>query len=150
MNMAAHHSDWMFLNGGSPEKIAGIIEAVRKRTAKTGRQLRFALYSIPLCRCTDAEAQAEITAMINAVDDTLLERRGKRVSGAQGMWADRENKLAMLDSNEGYASGLIGSPDTILRRMQEFQQLGVECFHLTLHDELFNTEVLSALKQLSA
>ena len=51
----------------------------------------------------------------------------------------------MLDSNEGYASGLIGSPNTILRRMQEFRQLGVECFHLTLHDELFNTEVLPAL-----
>lgn len=150
MHMAAHHSDWMFLNGGPPEKIAGIIEAVRKRTAKTGRRLRFALYSIPLCRRTDAEAQAEITTMIDAVDETLLERRGKRVSGAQGMWADRQNKLAMLDSNEGYASGLIGSPDTILRRMQEFQQLGVECFHLTLHDELFNTEVLPALKQLPA
>ena len=150
MNMAAHHSDWMFLNGGSPEKITGIIEAVRKRTAKTGRRLRFALYSIPLCRRTDAEAAAEITAMIQAVDETLLERRGKRVSGAQGMWADRQNKLAMLDSNEGYASGLIGSPETILRRMQDFRQLGVECFHLTLHDELFNTEVLPALKQLSA
>ena len=150
MHMAAHHSDWMFLNGGPPEKIAGIIEAVRKRTAKTGRRLRFALYSIPLCRRTDTEAQAEITAMIDAVDETLLERRGKRVSGAQGMWADRQNKLAMLDSNEGYASGLIGSPDTILRRMQEFQQLGVECFHLTLHDELFNTAVLPALKQLPA
>lgn len=124
--------------------------AVRKRTAKTGRRLRFALYSIPLCRRTDAEAAAEITAMTNAVDETLLERRGKRVSGAQGMWADRQNKLAMLDSNEGYASGLIGSPETILRRMQEFQQLGVECFHLTLHDELFNTEVLPTLRQLSA
>ena len=149
MNMAAQHSDWMFLNGGSREKIAGIIEAVRQRTAKTGRQIRFALYSIPLCRSTDAEAEAEINTMIRAVDETLLERRGKRVSGAQGMWAEKENKLAMLDSNEGYASRLIGSPDTILQRMQEFHRLGVECFHLTLHDELFNTEVLPQLKQLS-
>ncbi len=150
MDMAARHSDWMFLNGGSPEKIAGIIAAVHKRTAQTGRQIRFALYAIPLCRPTDAEARAEITAMTQAVDDTLLERRGQRVSGAHGMWADRQNKLAMLDSNEGYASGLIGSPDTILRQIQAFQQLGVECLHLTLHDELFNTEVLPALQHLSA
>jgi hypothetical protein len=27
--MAASHSDWMFLNGGPPEKIVAIIERVR-------------------------------------------------------------------------------------------------------------------------
>ena len=57
------------------------------------------------------------------------------------MWAS-EDKLSFLDSNEGFASRLIGSPDTILERMRHFHALGVDCFHLTLHDQLFNREVL--------
>ena len=148
LTLAARHSDWMFLNGGPPEKIAGILERVRKKTAQTGRRVRFALYAIPLCRPTDAVAQAEVAAMTAAVDPGLLERRARRVSGAHGMWAEKGDRLAMLDSNEGYASRLIGSPDTILRRMQEFHRLGIECFHLTLHDQLFNREVLPALSSL--
>ena len=148
LTLAARHSDWMFLNGGPPEKIAGILERVREKTKQTGRRVRFALYAIPLCRPTDAAAEAEVAAMTAAIDPRLLERRAQRVSGARGMWAEKDDRLAMLDSNEGYASRLIGSPDTILRRMQEFHRLGIECFHLTLHDPLFNREVLPMLPSL--
>ncbi len=149
LNMACQHTDWMFLNGGSLEKIARIIEQVRTRTKITGRQVQFALYSIPVCRSTDAAAKKEIAEMVSAVDPALLKRRAKRVDGAKGMWENTTNKIAMLDSNEGYASGLIGSPDTILRRMEEFHMVGVDCFHLTIHDEMFNAEVLPFVKQLS-
>ena len=140
MDMAARYANWMFLNGGPPEKIGRLIEAVRARTACTGWQVRFALYAIPLCRATDAEAEAEIAAMVA--------QRLVRVSGAQGMWTSPEDPLTMLDSNEGFASRLIGSPATILARMREFHHLGVDCFHLTLHDERFNREVLPALRTL--
>ena len=146
MSMAATHSDWMFLNGGRPDKIGRIIEAVRKRTAETGRQVRFALYAIPLCRETDAEANAAIQAMIDAQDMEMVARRKKKVSGAQGMWEPSDDPLTHLDTNEGLASRLIGSPETILKRMREFHELGIDCFHLTLHDRLFNQEVLPALR----
>lgn len=140
--MAAAHSDWMFLNGGPPAKIGAIIQAVRAKAAAHGRTVRFALYSIPLCRETDAEAEAAIAGMVAATDpDRVAARRG-RVSGAQGMWQESADPLTTLDSNEGYASRLIGSPATILSRMREFQELGVDCFHLALNDELFNRLVL--------
>jgi len=58
------------------------------------------------------------------------------------MWAPSDDRLTQLDTNEGFASRLIGSPQTILNRMREFHELGIECFHLALHDELFNREVL--------
>ena len=145
MTLAARHSDWMFLNGGRPDKIGRIIETVRKRTAETGRRVRFALYAIPLCRETDGEAEAAIRAMVEAQDTAMLARRRQKVSGAQGMWQPSDDPLTHLDSNEGLASRLIGSPDTILGRMREFHELGVDCFHLTLHDRLFNQAVLPAL-----
>jgi FMNH2-dependent dimethyl sulfone monooxygenase len=147
IEMAAQHSDWMFLNGGPPEKISGIIEKVRARAAASGRRVRFAVYAIPLCRNTDAEAKAEIAKMIAAIDPEIVARRIAKTSGAQGMWAS-EDQLSFLDTNEGFASRLIGSPDTIIRRMQEFHALGVDCFHLILQDQLFNREVLPALRNL--
>ena len=144
--MAAERSDWMFLNGGNAEKIGAIISSVRARAAEHGRTVRFALYAIPLCRESDEEAAEAIARMVDALDPERVASRRERVSGAQGMWQESEDPLTKLDSNEGYASRLIGSPKTILARMREFQALGVDCFHLTLQDELFNREVLPRAK----
>ena len=146
IEMAAHHSDWMFLNGGPPEKIGRIIETVRKQTDAAGRRVRFALYAIPLCRSTDAEAESQINRMVDSIDTETIARKRARTSGAVGMWASSNDPLTLLDTNEGFASRLIGSPATILRRIREFHALGVDCFHLTLHDQLFNREVLPALR----
>jgi FMNH2-dependent dimethyl sulfone monooxygenase len=140
--MAAEHSDWMFLNGGPPEKIGAIIESVRIQARAHGRTVRFALYAIPLCRESEQEAEDAVARMVAALDPERVTARRQRVSGAAGMWQESEDPLTKLDSNEGYASRLIGSPKTILHRIREFQELGVDCFHLALHDELFNQQVL--------
>ena len=83
--------------------------------------------------------------MLDAIDPTIVARRIAKTSGAKGMWAS-EDKLSFLDTNEGYASRLVGSPDTVIERMRKFHALGVDCFHLILHDQLFNREVLPALR----
>ena len=140
IEMACDYSDWMFLNGGSLEKVRQIIEQVRALAA--GRSLpKFAVYGIPLCRNSDEEAAAEIQSMLGAADPKLIAARKKRVSGAQGMWASEE-KLSLLDSNEGYVTGLIGSPETIIKRVRDFSDIGVEMFHLMLGDKFFEEAVL--------
>ncbi|MGH7778900.1 MAG: LLM class flavin-dependent oxidoreductase [Candidatus Binataceae bacterium] len=144
--MAAQCSDWMFLNGGPPEKIARIIEKVRIQADAARRRVRFALYAIPLCRSTDAEAENQIEKMIASIDAETVARKRARTSGARGMWSATDDPLTLLDTNEGYASRLIGSPQTIVRKIREFHALGVDCLHLTLHDQLFNREVLPALR----
>lgn len=149
MEMAVDHSDWMFMNGGPPEKIRGIINEVRRRAERTGRRIRFALYSVPLCRATDAEAERVLASMLDAQDPIMIERRKLRTAGAHGMWSSLDDRLTLLDTNEGYASRLIGSPQTILNRMLEFHDLGVDCFHLALNDDLFNREVLPALQRVA-
>ena len=140
--MAAQHSDWMFLNGGPPEKIRGIVKKVGDATAKTGRQVRFAMYAAPLCRSTDDEAWQQIDHWLAEVDPELVDKRRETVSGAEGMWSSQEDPLSMIDSNEGYAARLIGSPTTIYERICEFQAAGVDMLHLDVRDELFQAEVL--------
>jgi FMNH2-dependent dimethyl sulfone monooxygenase len=142
MELAARHSDWMFLNGGAPEKIAGIIERARAAFAATGRTPHFALYAAPLCRPTDAEAWAAVDELLRRVDPQMVARRRATVSGAQGMWENDDDPLSCLDTNEGYASRLIGSPETIVERINAFVDLGVDMLHLDLRDALFVDEVL--------
>ena len=147
-DMAAGHSDWMFLNGGPVSKIKAIIDDVRARAEAVGRTVRFAVYGIPLCRPTDAEAWAEVDRLVASVDQSIVDARRRRVSGAEGMWERSDDALTMLDSNEGYATRLIGSPDTILRRLAMLRDAGVELLHTTLGDELFEADVLPALRAL--
>ncbi|MFN0093323.1 MAG: hypothetical protein ACKVVT_00890 [Dehalococcoidia bacterium] len=61
------------------------------------------------------------------------------------MGAQRRPPTA-LDSNEGFASRLIGSPETIYERMLAFHRAGVDCFHMPLFDPLFTSAVLPRLR----
>ncbi len=144
IGMAAARSDWMFLNGGSLERIESVIERVRKACRSTGRKVRFALYAAPLVRRTDAEAWAEIEARISAIDRSVAERRRAATGGAEGMWASAED-LSLLDTNEGYAARLIGSPDTVYARLEAFRSLGIEMLHFDTRDKLFNGAILPEL-----
>jgi alkanesulfonate monooxygenase SsuD/methylene tetrahydromethanopterin reductase-like flavin-dependent oxidoreductase (luciferase family) len=63
------------------------------------------------------------------------------------MWSGAD-PLSLLDTNEGYASRLIGSPETILERITEFRAMGVEMLHLDLRDALFQQAVLPHLAAL--
>ena len=142
--MAATRSDWMFLNGGSLERIEEIVGRVRKACRASGRRVRFALYAAPLVRRTDAEAWAEIDTRIAAIDRDLATRRRQATGGAQGMWATAED-LSLLDTNEGYAARLIGSPDTVYERLEALRALGIEMLHFDTRDELFNETILPEL-----
>ena len=148
MTMAANHSDWMFLNGGSPEKIASLIDRARAACGATGRELRFAVYAAPLCRETDGAAWEEIDARLARIDQGLLARRRERTGGAEGMWSDDADELSALDSNEGYAARLIGSPDTVIERIEALHAAGVDMLHLDLRDKLFCEAVLPAVQAL--
>ena len=143
IEMASEKSDWMFLNGGSLERIGEIIEQVRANTSKTGRTVRFAMYAAPLCRDTDELAWAEIDERLARIDTQLVEQRKNRLKGgASGMWGDDTDPLSHLDSNEGFAARLIGAPDTIMARINEYQALGVDMLHLDLRDLSFCQNVL--------
>ena len=175
--MAAAHSDWMFLNGGDAARTAAIIDSVRRACRSSGRQVRFALHANPLVRDSDADAWAEIDRRVAALDPARVAQRRAAVAGgathragassspagasstpagasfsragAVGMWSS-DDALSMLDSNEGYASRLIGSPATVLAGIQAFADLGVEMLHLTLADPMFIESVLPKVHSLQA
>ena len=144
--MAAAKSDWMFLNGGSLERIGEIVDNVRAACRQTGRNVRFAMYAAPLCRTTDELAWQEIDARLARIDQKLVEVRKERLrDGASGMWGDAGDPLSHLDSNEGFAARLIGSPDTVFERIGAYRKLGIDMLHLDLRDRMFCSEVLPSV-----
>ena len=64
------------------------------------------------------------------------------------MWSDDADELSALDSNEGYAARLIGSPDTVIERIEALHAAGVDMLHLDLRDKLFCEAVLPAVQAL--
>jgi alkanesulfonate monooxygenase SsuD/methylene tetrahydromethanopterin reductase-like flavin-dependent oxidoreductase (luciferase family) len=97
------------------------------------------------CGRADAAAETQINAMIASLDREKVALPRARVSGARGPRAQSTDPLTTLDSNESYASRLAGSPQTNLRRLREFADLGVDRFHVALHDQLFSSEVPAPL-----
>ena len=85
LQMAGQHADWMFLNGGRPEKLAQLISKARAEAASHDRRLRFAVYAAPICADTDSQAWAEIDARLARLDRGLEQRRQAKVGGAVGM-----------------------------------------------------------------
>lgn len=104
--------------------------------------------SLELVRGSHTGPQYDRSAYEDPHDSTKPVRGEKWFPRLPDIEAEREAKLTLLDSNEGFASRLIGTPDTILLRTQDFHQLGIDCFLLPLHDKLFNREVLPALRDL--
>ena len=70
--------------------------------------------------------------------------RRAATGGAEGMWASSED-LSLLDTNEGYAARLIGSPDTVYERLEALRALGIEMLHFDVRDKLFNETILPEL-----
>lgn len=149
IEMACRHSDWMFLNGGSLDNIRKTIDRVRDVGQSVGRYPKFAVYGTPVCRKTDRDARAVISVMLDRVNARLVEARKQRVSGAEGMWSQAD-QLGLLDTNEGCSTGLIESPQTIIDTVARFREAGVDMFHLTLGDALFESVVLPEIHNLGS
>ena len=47
IELGAKHSDWMFLNGGSLERVSGLLDG-EEATRSTGQKVRFAMYAAPM------------------------------------------------------------------------------------------------------
>ena len=145
IHMAAAKSDWMFLNGGSLERIETVVNKASIAMETSGRTLRFALYAAPVCRDSDEEAWNVIRKRLGAVDPGFAKKRRHATQGAQGMWSSEE-ELSLLDTNEGYASRLIGSPETIIARIEAYQAIGIEMLHFDTSDEQFLRDILPEIQ----
>jgi FMNH2-dependent dimethyl sulfone monooxygenase len=159
--MAGRVSDWYFMNGNTPEGVAEQVAQVGGYAAENGRRIRFGLNAFAVVRETEEEAVAVLDAIIEHADADKVHDFGEAVKEAgqsaadrKGMWADSGFK-DLVQYNDGFRTGLIGTPEQVARRVLAYRLIGVDLvllgfLHVKEDVEAFGRDVIPRVRELEA
>jgi dimethylsulfone monooxygenase len=163
--MAARVSDWYFMNGNSldgvRDQIAEVSAYAREAGREPGRDIRFGLNAFIVARESAAEAREVVEEIVAKADveavhgfGDAVKQAGQSTSDKRGMWQDSEFK-DLVQYNDGFRTGLIGTPEQIAERILEYRKLGVGLvlggfLHFQEEIDYFGREVLPIVRQLEA
>ncbi|BAZ44224.1 alkanesulfonate monooxygenase [Chondrocystis sp. NIES-4102] len=130
--MASRVSDWYFMNGNTVEGVKEQIQEVSTLARKEGRKIKFGLNAFILVRDSQKEAHAVLQEIIAKADKEAVKGFGDAVkqAGAStsekvGMWAN-SNFEDLVQYNDGFRSGLIGTKEQVAEKIQKFHEVGVD------------------------
>lgn len=150
--LAAEHVDVYLTWGEPPAAVAEKIADVRARAAAHGRTVRFGIRLHAIVRETEAEAWAEADRLISRLTDDDIARAqanyARMDSVGQGRMAalhgGRRDRLEVAPNlwagvglvRGGAGTALVGHPDTVVARMREYQDLGIDTFVMSGYPHL--------------
>ena len=148
--MAGRVSDVLFMNGNTNEGFTNIITDARTEAQNVGRdpsELRFGANGFAIVRDTEQEAVETLREIIVNADveavkgfGEAVKQAGRSSSEKEGMWANSGFE-DLVQYNDGFKTGLIGTPDQVADRIMELKALGVNvilCGFLHYNWELAN------------
>ncbi|WP_438000776.1 dimethylsulfone monooxygenase SfnG [Sorangium sp. So ce185] len=159
--MAARVSDWYFMNGNSIEGVRAQVSEIQELAARAGRRVKFGLNAFIIARDTEEEARQVLRDIIAHADVEAVNGFGDAVRQAgrasperEGMWAN-SNFEDLVQYNDGFRTGLIGTPEQIARRIVAYQAAGVDLvlggfLHYLEEVEQFGKKVLPIVRELEA
>jgi FMNH2-dependent dimethyl sulfone monooxygenase len=143
-NLIAAKCDAYLMHGDPPENIAKKIADMRERREKLGLPpmvYGFAAYAI--VRDTEAEAQKEVAR----ITDVQQSARGYANYQQWITGSKLDQKVSLEDysvSNRGLRAGLVGTPEQVKSRLEEFQSAGVDLVLLQSSPQLEEMERFAA------
>ncbi|WP_338450046.1 dimethyl sulfone monooxygenase SfnG [Niallia oryzisoli] len=131
--MAGRVSDVYFMNGGSLEKIKEQIEEVRALRKVNGKgDIQFGVNGFVIVRDTEEEAKRVLRDIVENADSDAVEgfRSAVQAAGAsspegKGMWAESTFE-DLVQYNDGFKTGLIGTAEQVADRIIELKKIGVD------------------------
>ncbi|MEP0914910.1 dimethyl sulfone monooxygenase SfnG [Leptolyngbya sp. GB1-A1] len=159
--MAGRVSDWYFMNGNTIEGAREQIEEVSALARAEGRTIKFGLNAFIIVRDTEQEAHEVLREIIAQADREAVEGFGEAVKQAgsatrekTGMWAN-SNFEDLVQYNDGFRSGLIGTKEQVAEKIQQFHEAGVDLIlggFLHCSDDLpaFGRDVIPLVHQLES
>jgi FMNH2-dependent dimethyl sulfone monooxygenase len=131
--MAAKHADVLFINGGSLQEIRAVIDDVEAYAEEFGTEPpRFAANAFVIQRDTESEAKSVLEGIIeNATDEAVdafkdqVKEAGQSSAAGEGMWADSDFE-DLVQYNDGFKTGLIGTDDQIVERIRKLDAIGID------------------------
>jgi FMNH2-dependent dimethyl sulfone monooxygenase len=160
-DMAARVSDWYFTNGNTVENIRAQVEDIRAKALLEGRTPKIGVNAFIIARDSDEEAQEVLADIIRHADGDAVrafgdaaKQAGKASPEGQGNWATSTFE-DLVQYNDGFRTGLIGTPEHIARRIVEFKKAGVDLIlsaflHFQEEVEYFGKNVLPLVRQYEA
>jgi FMNH2-dependent dimethyl sulfone monooxygenase len=160
-DMAARVSDWYFCNGNTTEQIKAQVDDIQSKAAPLGRRPKIGMNAFIIARDTEEEAKAVLQDIVKHADKEAVNAFGDAVKQAgksspegQGNWATSSFE-DLVQYNDGFRPGLVGTPDQIARRILEYKAVGVDLIlggflHYLEDVEYFGKRVLPRVRELEA
>ncbi len=128
--LAGRVSDWYFSNGKDFDGFSEQVSEVRGYAAENDHAVRFGLNGFLIARETESEAKAVLREIVEKANTDAVEgfrnavkQAGGSTSDKKGMWSDSEFK-DLVQYNDGFRTGLIGTPEQIADRAIEYKKRG--------------------------
>jgi alkanesulfonate monooxygenase len=147
LKVAAKHVDLYLTLGEPPQQIAEKFAEVRALAEAEGRTMRFGVRLHIIVRETNDEAWSAANDLLRYVDDKLIAAQQAKLArfdsiGQQRMKELHNGSRESLEIspnlwagvglvNKGIGTALVGDPDTIVERLQEYADLGADTFILS-------------------
>ncbi|MFM9377947.1 dimethylsulfone monooxygenase SfnG [Gordonia sp. VNK21] len=159
--MAGRVSDWYFSNGKDFDGITEQVVDVAAEAALHRRTVKFGLNGFLIARDTESQARDVLREIVAKADREAVEGFGSAVTQAgraagdgKGMWQDSEF-ADLVQYNDGFRTGLIGTPEQIAERIVAYKARGVNLFLLGFLHYLedvahFGEKILPLVRELEA
>lgn len=157
--MAGRVSDWYFMNGSDLAGVAEQVAEVGGYARAAGRRLRFGLNGFAVVRDTEDEARQVVEDVVAHADVEKVEgfgeavrQAGRSTADGKGMWADSGFR-DLVQYNDGFRTGLVGTPEQVARRVLAYRLLGVDLvllgfLHVQEEVEAFGRRVVPLVREL--
>lgn len=152
LEVGAKHADVYLTWGEPPAQVEEKVKAVRALAEAQGRTVRFGIRLHVIVRETRQAAWTAADELIQHLDDETIERAQQAFSGSDSVGQRRMMALhgGRRDALEvspdlwagvglvrgGAGTALVGDPDTVAARMQEYADMGIETFIMSGYPHL--------------
>ncbi|WP_345751947.1 dimethylsulfone monooxygenase SfnG [Microbacterium rhizophilus] len=160
---AGRTADWYFSNGrsleGFRENIAGVLAAAGSGARTAPAAPRFGINGFVIVRDTEHEATETLREVIAKAHRPAVEgfaaavkEAGQSTEDGKGMWEDSTFE-DLVQYNDGFRTGLIGTPEQVAERIVELKKTGVNLvltgyLHFQEEVEAFGRDVLPIIREL--
>ena len=155
------YSDWYFSNGKDFDGVREELADLRAIASEAGRTdgPRFGLNGFIIVRDSEHEARETLReivakAHVEAVEGfgSAVKQAGQSTSDKRGMWADSSFE-DLVQYNDGFRTGLIGTAEQVAERIVEYRRLGVDLIlggflHFQEEVEAFGRDVIPLVREM--
>ncbi|MEJ6549254.1 dimethyl sulfone monooxygenase SfnG [Corynebacterium sp. USCH3] len=151
------YADWYFINGAPVDELARQIDNVRRHADAAGRETKIGVNAFVILEDTEHQAHDKLRDIIDNASTSAVEgfrqsvkQAGQSTADGQGMWANSTVE-DLVQYNDGFRTGLIGTREQIEERVEELRRIGVDLIltgYLHFQEEVgrFGREIIQPLR----